>query len=67
MYTKMVSINKGGRVEHTLTWTVEDTKTRSISVAELGVTRVGSDTTCVRLNDDTTEIYKFVIKRGSYI
>ena len=42
-------------MEHAMILTVDETKIRSIRDDD-GVTRVGSETICVRLNDDTTDI-----------
>ena len=51
-------------MEHAMILTVDETKIRSIRVDDVGVTRVGSETICVRLNEDTTDIslwYKGVV------
>ena len=46
---------KGGIVMHDLTRLTEDTKIRSIRDEEVVVTRVGSETTRVRLKDEVTD------------
>ena len=46
---------RGGTVIHDWTETSDDTKIRSIRVEELFDTRVGSETTWVRLKDETTD------------
>ena len=41
-------------MEHAMILTVVETKIRSIRVDDVGVTRVGSETICVRLNEDVS-------------
>ena len=51
----VICICKEGTVFHNWTESIDDTKNRLISVDELFVTQVGSETTWVRLNDEVMD------------